>query len=190
MSDSQRLLNLYQEGESAAAQQLFDRYVRRLLALTRKKLSPRLQRRIDAEDVVQSAYRSFFARAGQGDVVLQRAGDLWRLLAAITLNKLYRQTEKHSAAKRDFRREESASAEWPLGPSPEEDPQQAAAVVELVQQVMQQAGTKKARALEMRLQGHSVEEIAAAAECSQRTARRWLEEFRRELEKRFHEDAP
>lgn len=61
--ESAKLLRDWQDGDERAASLLFERYVDRLLVLARNKLSPRMKRRIDPEDVVQSAYRSFFASA-------------------------------------------------------------------------------------------------------------------------------
>ena len=44
-----------------------------------------------------SAYRSFFIGAREGKFELRHAGDLWRLLVEVTLHKLYRSAEHHSA---------------------------------------------------------------------------------------------
>jgi RNA polymerase sigma-70 factor (ECF subfamily) len=49
------LLARWQEGDSAAAELIFERYVRRLVGLAKTRLSSKMQRRVDAEDVVQSA---------------------------------------------------------------------------------------------------------------------------------------
>ncbi len=105
---SYELLQNYQGGENEAATAIFDRYVERLLALARSRMGSRLKRRVDPEDIVQSAYRSFFVHAKNEEYRLARSGDLWRLLASITLNKLYGQIEKQTAAKRSFKREEAA----------------------------------------------------------------------------------
>ena len=86
--DTKQLLEELRRGDSAAAGKLHQRYLARLLQLVRQRLAGKLQRRVDPEDIVQSAYRTFFAHANQGDYVLQRGGDLWRLLAAIAINKL------------------------------------------------------------------------------------------------------
>src|SRR5262245_3382441 len=92
-------------GDQAAAAELFERYADRLVALARSRLSAKVAGRVDAEDVVQSAYRSFFTGAKNGRYDPQRGGDLWRLLLAITLHKLYRQVRQHQRQKRDVDRE-------------------------------------------------------------------------------------
>src|SRR5438128_3494407 len=47
-------------GDVAAAQPLWERYYRRLVSLARGKLRSARRREADEEDVVQSAFRSFF----------------------------------------------------------------------------------------------------------------------------------
>ena len=49
---------------------LFNRYAGRLTALARLRLSHAVAARVDAEDVVQSAYRSFFVLARNGKIVV------------------------------------------------------------------------------------------------------------------------
>src|ERR1700679_4129725 len=55
------LLARWRAGDQQAATEMFHRYANRLILLARSRLSPRLSHRVDPEDVVQSAYRSFFA---------------------------------------------------------------------------------------------------------------------------------
>src|SRR5271165_5672841 len=99
---SKLLMARWQSGDSAAADELFRRYADRLAALVRSRLSSKLARRLDPEDVLQSAYRSFFAGARAGRYELKRGGDLWRLLVAITLHKLQDQADYHGAGKRNI----------------------------------------------------------------------------------------
>ena len=82
---SHELLKQYQAGQSEAVTAIFDRYVERLIALARARIGPKLKRRVDAEDIVQSAYRSFFVHAKNQEYQLARSGDLWRLLAIVCL---------------------------------------------------------------------------------------------------------
>jgi RNA polymerase sigma-70 factor, ECF subfamily len=49
------------------------------------------------------------SNADDNQFSLKRSGDLWRLLAAITVNKLKSQIEFHAAAKRAIASEESLS---------------------------------------------------------------------------------
>src|SRR5438270_12519197 len=74
------LMARWRDGDEEAAEQLFHRYAERLLALARSRMSVWLAGHVDPEDVVQSAYRSFFTGARAGRFALERNGDLWRLL--------------------------------------------------------------------------------------------------------------
>src|SRR5438552_1040222 len=108
-ADTLLLVERLRAGDQRAPEELFNRYLERLLSLARSRLSAKLSRRIDPEDVVQSAYRSFFVRACAGEYRLERSGDLWRLLVTIVLNKLRGQVEHHTAGKRALDLEQS----WP-----------------------------------------------------------------------------
>src|SRR5688572_17194832 len=97
---SAELLARFQGGDERAFEEIFARYIDRLTRLARSRLSPKLARRLDPEDVVLCAWRSFLLAAGAGRFSLTRCGVLWRLLVSITLHKLYRQTRKHTAERR------------------------------------------------------------------------------------------
>ncbi len=193
MDDQQSmdLLARVQVGDERAAEELFGRYVDRLIGLARSRLSNRLAPRLDPEDVVQSAYRSFFVRARQGEYSLLRSGDLWRLLAAVTLHKLYRQVEHHSAKKRSFLRDRSLSGGSTLpdielshvarDPSPSE----VVAAVEELERVMDGCDPLQRRMLQMRLQGYMIDEIATEVSRSERTVRRQLDKVKQQWEKRL-----
>jgi hypothetical protein len=56
---------LYQN-DATALTVFFDRYMRQLRATLRKKISPKLRRRLDPEDILQSACRSFAVRLCDG----------------------------------------------------------------------------------------------------------------------------
>ena len=185
---SRQLLARFRDGESQAAREVFDRYVSRLLNLVRRRISAQLQRRVDAEDVVQSAMRSFFVRAANDDYVLQRAGDLWRLLAVITLSKLRRQVEVHTADKRAVAKEQHATgdADYLAAVADREPlPGEEAALLDELELVMQSGNSAEREALQLRLAGETIESIAESMGRSQRTVRRLLQTSREELERRL-----
>jgi RNA polymerase sigma-70 factor (ECF subfamily) len=178
------LLQQWRAGDQEAAGELFRRYANRLIALARSRLSPRLAQRIDPEDVVQSAYRSFFTGAKNGQYDLERGGDLWRLLVAITLHKLHDQAKRHRAGKR------SVQNETPLGngangtpaEAREPSPVEALALVDQLEQMMRRLEPPQRQMLELRLQGYTFEEIAATVRLSRRTVCRTLERVKQWLE--------
>lgn len=188
---SVELLQRWKEGDETAAADLFDRYVNQLCGLARNRLSERMQRRVEPEDVVQSAYRSFFRKAGENRYTLDKSGDLWKLLAAITINKLRGQVEFHSAKKRGVYAEESfaaTSSTLGIGPTAiatEPTPEDASAVVEELERVMASLDPMKRTVFELVLQNKSESEIAESVQRSSRTVRRTLLEIRSELEQRL-----
>jgi DNA-directed RNA polymerase specialized sigma24 family protein/tRNA A-37 threonylcarbamoyl transferase component Bud32 len=134
------------------------------------------------EDVVQSACRSFFRRAGAGAFTVTEPGDLWRLLARITVRKACRGARRHGAGCRAVGREEVAGAERPDGgPTPAE----AAAVADELAAALAELPPSWRRIAELRLEGLAPEAIAEREGCSARTVRRALDALRAELERRL-----
>jgi RNA polymerase sigma factor (sigma-70 family) len=188
--ESAALVTRWREGDERAAEVLVGRYTGRLLALARAHLSPRLVARFDPEDVVQSAYRSFFVDAKRDRFVLDRSGDLWRLLAAITLHKLHRQVARQRAAKRSPDRERSFGGESsflslsPEAAAGEPSAQEAIAVVEELEQVMLRFNPTQRRMIELRLQGYAIKEIAEDVDRSERYVHAVLDDLKRRLRRR------
>lgn len=186
--ESLALVARWREGDERAATELFERYAGRLVALTRQHLSARLSQRVDPEDVVQSVCRSFFAGAREGRFVFEQNGDLWRLLVAITLNKVQDEGRKQTADMRTVTREQSFSSEQSLfGLNPQAlaqvpGPAEAAALADLLEQVMTRFKPAQRRMIELRLQGYPVEEIADETGHCRHTVTRVLKRARQELE--------
>ncbi|WP_165249425.1 sigma-70 family RNA polymerase sigma factor [Paludisphaera soli] len=185
------MLERFRVGDERAADALFARYFERLAALARSRLSARLARRTDPEDVALSAYRSFFEGAREGRFVLGRGGDLWRLLATIARRKILKQARRDRAARRSIDLEtpldphaEAAIADGRGDPTPEE----AAALADELERVFALLDPFGRRVLELRLQGLTIEEIAEAAGRSERTVRRSLAQVRELLAGRLGDD--
>jgi RNA polymerase sigma factor (sigma-70 family) len=188
---SSQLLARSRQGDSDASEALFSRYVERLTRLARSRLSRKLAARVDPEDVVQSAYRSFFRLASNGDVHLHQSGDLWRLLARITLRKVCRSARRHLADCRTVDREEA----WPTETEAallarEPSPAEAAALIDELRCALEPLSPAHRRIVELRLQGHEVADIAAAVQRSARTVRRTLAGLGEHLEARLIDPAP
>jgi RNA polymerase sigma factor (sigma-70 family) len=175
------LLERYRGGDDAAAQALFARYFERLTLLARSRLSPRLARRTDPEDIVLSVYRSFFIHARAGQFALHRGGDLWRLLAAITKHKLLRQARHHRAECRSADRDlplEEVDTELFFVRGREPTPEDAVALADELEFVLSRLDPFGRRVLELRMQGAQLSEIAEDTERSERTVRRALGQIR------------
>ncbi|HVU87029.1 MAG TPA: protein kinase [Pirellulales bacterium] len=190
LSESQEspswLLKCVANGDERATTAVFQRYATRLTALARSRLSKKLSARIDADDIVMSAYRSFFIRARQGAFTLERGGDLWRLLVEITLHKLYRQHTFHTAQRRSVRMESDEPEKAIRDASaPIPSPDVALATAEELELIMAALPPEVRKVLELRLQGHELLEIAKALKRSERTIRRWLDQCRQAMRRRF-----
>lgn len=179
---------MYLDGQNEAATAIFDRYVARLLALARRRIGSKLRRRVDAEDIVQSAYRSFFLHAQNNEYQLQQTGDLWRLLASITLHKLYGQVEKHSAAKRGIQREDHTDIGTIEKATPAPSAEEAVAIIEVLHQVIRELSPEERLVLESTLRGEDHHEISKIINKSERTVRRLFTGIRRKLEQRLSHD--
>src|SRR3954449_1713612 len=100
-----RLMARLRSGEDAAAREVFERFAGRLVALARGRFNRLLARKVDPEDVVQSAFKSFFVRHRAGKLDVGDCGGLWNLLALITLRKCADRAEYFRAERRDATRE-------------------------------------------------------------------------------------
>ncbi len=179
--------NPWQSGDEDAARQLFDRYAEQLMLLARKRISHRLTSRIDAEDILQSVFRTFFHRAKQGQFHLEDPDDVCKLLARITVHKTFRQIAFHKRAKRDPGQEtgQSDDAQDMLLKllAGEPTPEEAAAFVDELEHFLSQLKDEHRRILEMRMEGYSNVEIAERLGITDRKIRRIMEGVRALAEK-------
>jgi RNA polymerase sigma-70 factor (ECF subfamily) len=166
----------------AAARQLFDTYVHRLLPLARGHISQRLARRIDPEDVVQSVFRTFFQRIREGRLRLDEQDDLGKLLVGMTVRKALRQVAFHQADRRtpslEVYRPASSGPEPPEFCAPEPSPDMVVAFVDQLEHFLDRLRPQDRPILEMRLQGYRNDEIAQHLGKSDRHVRRVLGHIR------------
>jgi RNA polymerase sigma factor (sigma-70 family) len=88
-------------GHETAANELWNRFYARLIGLARKKLRAAPKRAADEEDVVVSAFETFFRRTREGQFPrLDDRDDLWQLLVAITERKAFNQMRDQGRLKR------------------------------------------------------------------------------------------
>ena len=171
--EEKALVDLWRQGDQNAARQIVDRYVDRLMTLARRRLSQRLASRVDPEDIVQSAFRSFFARAKEGRFVFAEQDDLCKLLVRITLHKTLRQVAFHKAAKRDPSAEteqgENHQASLLALLDGEPTPEAEVAFLDQLEHFFSQLRPQERQILEMRMQGYTNDEIAAEARLSLRS---------------------
>ncbi len=181
---TRNVFELVQHGNDDAAAVVFNRYVERLVLLARSNLSHKMRQKVDAEDIVQSAFRSFFVRAREGRFKIERSAELWGLLVAITRNKLLKTVERYRQQKRQIDVEQPmAGHDMTSAEEPTEE--EAIALIDEVELLMQGISPLQQHMLELRLQGQPIAEIAESVQRSERSVRRFLRDFRQSLEVRL-----
>jgi RNA polymerase sigma factor (sigma-70 family) len=168
------LMGQVRDGDSAAEAALFQQYVRRLIALAARQFDASLRDRADVEQVVLSACKSFFLRNRRGEFQLDDWGELWAVLAMVTLRKCAKRLRYLRAARRDAGRD----VEWPddndlaslldQAPMPEEE----AVVAETINGLLGAMTPDDRPIVEHLLLGLTAREVAARLGCSERTVRR------------------
>jgi len=184
------LVQLWRSGDQTAALELHRRYAQRLCAVADRFVSERLRRRVDADDIVQSAFRTFFRRTEKGEYAIDHSGSLWHLLVKITINKARRQQEVHRARKRDVAAEvrldedvmhlEAIAGE----PSPDE----VAALVDELEVILSGLDARDAEMVRLCLEGYSTSEIGQKVGCTRWTVRRVLDRIGHQLRQRLGDE--
>jgi DNA-directed RNA polymerase specialized sigma24 family protein len=175
-----RWLSQVQVGDPAAVQRLWERYFASLVELARHKLQGSPRRAADEEDVALSAFASFCRNAAQGRFPhLADRDSLWRLLVVITARKAYH-------LRRDQRRRKRGGASGPgAGNSQgflldqvldrEPSPDFAAQIAEEYCRLLHVLGDRELEAIAVwRMEGFTVEEIAAKLSYAPRSIKRKL----------------
>jgi DNA-directed RNA polymerase specialized sigma24 family protein len=171
----------FQAGESAAVRPLWEKYFHRLVGLARSRLRNTALRCTDEEDVALSAFDSFCrnAEAGRFPDLTDRES-LWRLLAEFTLRKATHHVRDAAAIKRGGGKVESAGSgvfEKALGR--ELDPSLVAEVSEECERLLGVLGDPQLRQVALlRMDGHSVEEVAIQVGCAPSSVKRKLKRIR------------
>jgi RNA polymerase sigma factor (sigma-70 family) len=190
--------NLSTGSGEEAAQHLWEQYFSRLIRLAQKKLGPGRRRMSDEEDVVLSAFNSFYRRAAAGRFPrLEDREDLWKILVKITARKAfdhqkheYRQKRGGGAVRGNsvFRcagqSESCGGIEQVIGREP--TPEFAAQVVEEYEQLLGQLDDDSLREIAiLRMENYSVAEVAQRVGCSLRTVKRRLALIRERWEENW-----
>lgn len=175
-------------GADTDSRAVFERFSRRLIGLARCHLEVRLQHKVDPEDVVQSAYKSFFLRYGDGDLAAEGWDGLWGLLSLITIRKCADRVRYFQTESRDLAREAGAraaadsAAAWLAAPGREPTPDEAIVLAETVEELLRSLNGDERTIVEMSLQGYSTQEISEQMGRAERSVRRLRERVRKHLQ--------
>src|SRR5262249_42565059 len=151
-------------GEESGANHVYHRFARRRYALAQARLNSAVRDKVGPEDVVQSAFRSFFSlvrRSEEDDQLfdVRNWDGLWAVLGVIAVRKCRRQWRLFHGAGRDVGREQKlAPATGDSGSGWEAVtrqplPEEAAALGDLVEQMLGRLVLRDRPILETRLKG-------------------------------------
>jgi RNA polymerase sigma-70 factor (ECF subfamily) len=191
--DWQRLTDGLRCGDEQVLREFYDRYFRVLCGIADRQLLTALRRRFDAEDVVQSALRTFFRRTSIGQFELEDSDRLWRLLCAVTLNKVREKARHHLRKRRGIDQEqqvqtgdETAGANGGVEPAAREpSPAEAAEFADQFQQILSSLDGEEQQVVDFKLQDCTNDEVAHRMGVSERTVRRILKRIESRLERAF-----
>ncbi len=175
---------MLKRGDRAAADQLWDAYVHRLVALARRTMGAIPRQAADEEDVALSAFDSFYRRAEGGQFArLSDRNDLWQVLVVITERKaidLMRREGRQSRGEgkvRTLSEVDETEAAGLLDPGP--TPEFAAQVADECRKLLDLLGDESLRNVAIaKLEGYTNREIAEQIGCIEQTVERKLRSIR------------
>jgi RNA polymerase sigma factor (sigma-70 family) len=168
------LMGQVRAGDSAAETALFQQYVRRLIALATRQFDASLRDRADVEQIVLSACKSFFLRNRRGEFQVDDWGELWTVLAMVTLRKCAKRLRYLRAARRDAGRDvecpdaDDLASILDQAPTPEEE----VVLADTIKGLLEAMAPDDRPIIEHLLLGYTAREVAARLGCSERTVRR------------------
>jgi RNA polymerase sigma-70 factor (ECF subfamily) len=180
------LLARLRTGDNDASREVFRRFSHQLIALAQGRINAAMRHKVDPEDVVQSVFKSFFRRYGDGDLDVANWNSLWGLLTVITVRKCAERAAYHSAECRDAAREAAApageeGAPWLETTGREPTPLEAVVLGETVELLLAGLDGHDRPVLELSLQGYTTREISERLGRPERTVRLLRERVRHRL---------
>jgi RNA polymerase sigma factor (sigma-70 family) len=187
-----RQIGMLKEGDQAAAQQLWQRYFRRLVYVARQRLHPSVRRVADEEDVALRAFTAFCQRAEQGRLPQVRdRDDLWRLLVTLTVRMAVDEVRREHRQKRGGREGSSQASSASLPPrdanpdhypAPQPSPEFVAQVAEECDRLLGALDDETLKSIAVwKIEGYTNEEIAANLGVVLRTVERKVRTIRQRL---------
>ena len=175
-----RFLDRLNQGTSSAVNELDGQYRARLCRLVEKEMNRRFKRREEPEDVVQSAFRTFYRRNALGEFHVNSSADLWRLLETIARRKLLKHIEYQNAESRNPKIEEYPEQIELFAKEP--TPEDAAIAADLMEMALAGLNETYVKIFHLRLNNCTEEEIAQTLATTRAFVRGKLKRLRNRLE--------
>jgi DNA-directed RNA polymerase specialized sigma24 family protein len=179
-------------GDQEAARKLWEGYFHKLVRLVERKLPAQTRRAFDEEDVALSAFKSFcYGVAEERFPDLNDRGNLWAVLVVIATRKAQAYVQTQNRQKRGGGQvrgdsvflgqgtaEELAGFDALAGKEP--TPAFLAQAGEACEHLLDALGDETLRNMAiLKMQGYTIDEIAAQTGCTKRAVQRRLEIIRR-----------
>ena len=179
-ADDRTLIRFARAGDEQSAGELYRRYASRLHGIVTKRSPKEFACRFDADDVVQSVFRTFFEgiRSKFYDVPMDE--EIWGLLATLAVNKLRDKLAHHRAAKRSVYLT-VADPESALSACAGRDSPIASALKVMVEDYLAALAPPVRAVVGLRMTGHSIAEIAIETGSNLRAVERTLKATREQL---------
>jgi len=150
-------------GDDAAARELVQRFEPLIRREVRLRVGDdRLNRAFDSADVSQSVFASFFTRAADGEFELESPEQLARLLMSMARNRLVSRVRKERRQIRDVRRVRTESDALGLVADSTATPSKILVRKEELAQLRAALDDEERQVFELRAEGFSWNEVAAA----------------------------
>ena len=191
----QRLVDGLLRGDERVVREFYQSYAGLLHGIADRQISPEMRRRFDADDVVQSTFRTLFRRAQGGSFFFHDNERLWSLLCAITLTKVRSKSRYHSRGKRQV----SAETSTGIGSEGEKkhrvepsasglSPAERAEFADAFEQFLAALSPEERGVVELKLQDFTNDEVAEQLNVSERTVRRILRRLQERISHAFTEE--
>ena len=186
------------EGGEAAAQQIWERYYERLVAMARQRIRGAHQQIGDEEDVAISVFESFYRAAENGRFPdLSGRDDLWRLLLRMAARKIIDQRRRSQTVRRGGDEtiqpivSEGTDGEQMIiqviGEEP--SPDMVMMMTESCEELLEHLGDETLRNIAVaKMEGYSNSELADRFNCSERTIERRLHLIREKCQQEILDD--
>ncbi|CAN5284024.1 hypothetical protein BH10PLA2_BH10PLA2_15390 [soil metagenome] len=175
------LIRKFREGCDRAATALHNKYVGRVRGIVEHNWPTSLRSRYDPEDVVQDIFGRFFRAVQQGIYTAPENEGMWGFLLVVTLNQIRKTMAQHLSARRDIRQTVGQGSSSFNDQTVLAGPDAKAFSLLVVDELLGSMPKLMRHAVERRLEGFTVPEIARDLLISQRAAERLMQAIRQHV---------
>jgi len=168
---------------------LFESYLPRLIRFAEQRMAAGYERKFGADDVAATVCRTVIRRMNDGSFRFDDDQGFWRLLVVIAKRKICKKVRGLKTQSRSIDLEVAEAANDILR-SPEPDPAEVAVFRDSLQVLYEHLDDKERQVLELRLQGHDLDEIAQRLDVVDRTVRRKMNRIQATLARLFADGEP